>query len=404
MYYKYHKRKFPDDVLVYIEEYNKADSYVIFDFYDSNELDIFSSYLTINTNLNLPTMVRMENYNLRTIRENTYYSINRQTIVSWAENNLITQNETSFLIGYSIDLSNFDSILEVFTHSVSLNDDSNFSHFFRGNRDVSDIDFGLAGKLNVVVRNVGQGNWNEIVSDDSYEVVYDCGTTMFANKSDVRKLINSRAKAYINSKPTLFISHWDKDHYHCLIGMTDDELLSFSNIVFRDYLPNLTCRNLIGRIKRLFAFKNIYSIPAETRTSRGGFTSLKPLNDTTNQLVIYNSQYHKDRNISGILLSLKTAGSSVVFSGDSHYLQVSKCILPHLNYTHKHYLIVPHHGGKGGSYVYDNPGKIQYEEAIISVGKNRYGHPLSHYVTSLKTDFTNVKKTSLAKRDIIITL
>jgi hypothetical protein len=401
---KYHRRYFPDDVLVYIEEFNKGEGYVLFDFYDSNEFEIFSNLINNEFDINQATMVSLVNYNERTIRENTYYSIKRKTIEFWQENNSISQNENSLLIGYSIDMANFNLELQVFTHSVSLNDYYSFNHIIFGRRVIKDIEFNLNGKLTVNVRNVGQGNWNEIKSDESYAVIYDCGTSMIATKADVRALIDTRSKEYIDNKPSLVLSHWDKDHYHCLIGMTDSELSSFSNFICRDNVPNLTSRKLISRIRKLISFNHIYAIPAEVRTAKGGLTYLNAMNNINNQLVIYNSQYHKDRNVSGILLSLKTADSSVIFSGDSHYSQVSTCILPHLNFSHKHYLIVPHHGGKGGKYVYNNPGKIQYESAIISVGRNGYGHPKPHYATALKADFRIFKKTSLTKSDITINL
>lgn len=403
MYLKYHKIYFPEDILVYIEEFNKQDGFVLFDFYDSNEHETFSTILNSNFDINQPTMVRIVNYNKRTIRENTYYSIKRETVNYWRENNSITQNDNSFLIGYIIDMSDSNYEEQVFTHTVSLNDGFNYNHLMSGRRDINNLEFNLRGSLSVIVRNVGQGNWNEIMVDDSYTVVYDCGTTMNASRADVRTLVNTRSSNYIKDKPNLFLSHWDKDHYHCLIGMTDAELSSFSNFICRDNLPNITSRKLYNRIRNLISPSNIYAIPADVRISRGGPTLLRPLNNTRNQLVIYNSQYHKDRNISGILLALKNADASVIFSGDSHYSQVSQCILPHLNYPHNHNLIVPHHGGKGGRYEYVNPGHINFNQAVISVGRNRYGHPQPYYVNALNADF-NVSKTSLIQSDIIINL
>ncbi|TYQ00229.1 beta-lactamase superfamily II metal-dependent hydrolase [Tenacibaculum adriaticum] len=407
MYLKYHRRYFPEDVLVYIEEFNKPNGYVIFDFYDSNEFIRFSNTIKDDYDwIENGTMVQLINYNKRTIRENTYYSIKRETINFWIENDSISKNENSFLLGYEIDMTNFELETEVFTHTVSLNDFFETNHLaysYNGIDNIGDIDIDLNGDLSVIVRNVGQGNWNEIKRNNNFEVVYDCGTSLNAKKSDIRSLISSRSNDYLIDKPCFFLSHWDKDHYHCLVGMTDSELSSFSNFVCRDNLPNLTSRKLFSRISSLLPF-NVYPIPADNRTVRGGLTFLRALNPITNRLVIYNSQYHKNRNISGIFLSLKNSKTSVVFSGDSHYSQISTCILPHLNFNHQHYLIVPHHGGKGGTYVYTNPGKIKFESAIISVGPNKYGHPQPYYVSALKSDFRTFNKTSHAKSDITINL
>jgi len=66
-------------------------------------------------------------------------------------------------------------------------------------------------------------------------------------------------------------------------------------------------------------------------------------------------------------------------------------------------LIVPHHGGKAGKYVYDYTPGISCQRAIISVGKNNYGHQVKRYVQSLSLDFL-VEKTSKARSDILINL
>lgn len=156
MYLKYHSRYFPNDVLVYIEEFNKAQGYVLFDFYDSNEFRSFTSYIKSDYNLNRATMVSLINYRFKTIRENTYYSIKRETIISWQENNLITENDNSLLVGYTIEVSNFDVEGQIFTHSVSLKDYHSFDHLMFGKSDISDIEFDWSGKLSVNIKNVGQ--------------------------------------------------------------------------------------------------------------------------------------------------------------------------------------------------------------------------------------------------------
>lgn len=404
MTYSNHKKKFPNDILVYIEEFDKINRTVLFDFYDSNEFAMFSEYSNVSSNIEKPTMILLKNYCGKTIRENTYYAIKSEIIIDWRQNKLIGDNEDSLLISYAINLINFNSEKEIFTHTVSLKNDLSSYHLMYGKRNIDDLKFNLKGEIKVNVRNVGQGNWNEIIKDNTYVLVYDCGTNLYAKAIDVRTLLDQRLENYKIDNPVFILSHWDKDHYHCLLGMTDIELTYFSDYIFRDDVPNLTSRKLYSRIYSAKSLKHIYAITADKRTAKGGLTFLRSINNTNNQIVLYNSQYHKDRNISGLVLTLKTANSSVIFSGDCQYLQLSQCVLPHLNYTHNHYLIVPHHGGSGGKFIYNKPANMNFEDAIISVGKNNYKHPTKDYLTCLNDNFKKTHITIKANSDILINL
>jgi beta-lactamase superfamily II metal-dependent hydrolase len=404
MTYSNHKKRFPNDFLVYIEEFDKKSKTVLFDFYDSNEFAMFSEYSNVNMNMEKPTMILFRNYQGRTIQENTYYSIKKEIIFTLWKLGTVSNVEDSFLISYSVDLSNLPSTEIFFGHSVSVNNDFYASNIMYNRRDVNDIIFELNGHIKVNIRNVGQGNWNEVTKNDTYILVYDCGTDTYAKTSDVRNLINQRNTKYKDDKPVFILSHWDKDHYHCLLGMTDDELMSFSKYIFRNDLPNLTSRKLYSRITSLLNSKDIYGIGADNRVPKVKTTSLRPLNTTSSQIVLYNSQYHKNRNISGLVVSLKTAKSSVIFSGDCQYAQLSQFVLPHLNYSHDHYLIVPHHGGAAGRYIYENLNNMKLKKAIISVGKNSYKHPDKVYLSCLNDNFENVEITLKTNTDILINL
>ncbi|GHT24024.1 hypothetical protein AGMMS4957_16390 [Bacteroidia bacterium] len=115
-------------------------------------------------------MVLLENYNKRTIREDTIYSIKPEIIQTWRKQSSID----SFLIGYIIDVSETQD--EIFNTPVSL--DESFYFFLNniyGGEDIEKIPFPSLGKSSVTIRNVGQGNWNEINYDNKVKVVYDAG-------------------------------------------------------------------------------------------------------------------------------------------------------------------------------------------------------------------------------------
>lgn len=413
MNYDYHKKKYPENVLVSIEDFDKQAGIVLFDFYDSNEYTTFLNYINIennfyfntNNNISNPSMVLIKNYKLRTIRENTIYSIKRETIENWKLQNIISnENESSFLIGHTIDLMSNEG--EIFTTSVSLND--SFESFFlisnnyKGN--YSDIPISLFGRLSVIVRNIGHGNWNEVYSNNEVKIVYDAGASLYASKNDIIKIIGNRSDLYSKAKPGFILSHWDKDHYHSLLGMSINELSYFSFFICRNELPNLTSRILHHKIISAIGINKIFNIPAEQKDNKGGPTYLIPITPIENQLVIYNSQFNYNRNISGIVLSIKTKESSIILSGDVHYEQISRDILPHLNYPHNHNLVIPHHGGKAGKFIYKLPNRVSPSNAIVSVGKNHYGHPLSNITESLESNRFKILQTKLLNKDISIDL
>ena len=402
-----YKRKFPDHLLVNIEEFNKQDGTVLFDFFDSNEFRLFTNFTNTNFVFFKPSMILLKNYTGRTIQENTIYAVRPEVIQAWQEQNLIkTDAIDSFLIGYFIDASN--TVEPIFHQPVSPNDFNDFftyQYLMRAEGDSSNLSFSRKGKVSATVRNVGQGNWNEINFDDKVQIVFDAGAPMTATKKDIRSIIGNRNILYSKSKPILILSHWDKDHYHALIGMTDPEIQNnFSAVVCRHRVPNLTSRILFGGLRAAIGSKNVYSISADQRFARGGPTYFRPLTPSNQQVVLYNSQNHKNRNISGLAMSVKTKNGSIILSGDAHYDQISRDILSHLNYRHNHSLVVPHHGGKAGVYKYNIPALASPEKAVISVGANDYGHPLSNNIDSLRASGFSTHQTNIMGADITIRL
>lgn len=406
MYYTRHKRFFPEDVVVYIEEYDRQNGTVLFDFVDSNEYNQFNGYLNQSSNLELPSMVRLLNYTGKHIQENTLYAINKDVIQQWVEH-LPTnaQNNDSYLIGYTIDLKSFPS--EIFGPAITLNEfyDGWLNFIAYGQTDFSKVKLVHKGKIAVNARNVGQGNWNEVLFDDNIKISFDCGAPLHASKSEVRTILGNRLTIYPGTKPLLILSHWDKDHYHCLVGMTDEELKnSFSAVICLDRIPNLTSRILFGRLQQTLGYANTYTLSAYPREDGDRQCNIFPITPIDSQVVIYNAQHHKNRNLSGLSLVIRTASGSCILPGDLHYQQVSRGLLPHLNYVHTHHLIVPHHGGKAGSYCYNLPKKMRVGHAIISVGTNSYGHPYGRYLQALRNDGFYVQQTNATGQDILVSL
>lgn len=398
-----HKRKYPEAIFVYIEEYNTLDKTVVFDFIDSNEHRDFANLLGLRFSYEKPSMVVLQGYHHRKIQENTIYTISYKTIQTWLTQEAITENqEDSFLLGYSINVFNISE--EIFLKSISLSylENSFFNTHMMGKSSFENDGATLKGKISITIRDVGQGNWNEIEFDGETRIVFDAGASMYATKSELRSIINNRTKEYAKSKPGLILSHWDKDHYHALIGMTDAELSCFSFFICRSLVPNYTSRILFNRIANSVGLSNTFSIRHLVSQNRG-LPHLKPMFQI-GALTLYNSSYHKNRNCSGLLAMIRTIGSSAILAGDAHYSQISQDILPALAYPNNHNLIVPHHGGNAGSFVYTLPKKVSPNYAIISVGKNSYGHPDKRITSSLRNTGFKVRSTNSSIGDRVIHL
>lgn len=404
MNYSLYKSRHPDHILLYIEEYNKFERTIVVDFLDSIEYENFfrTIELTIPNNEKTSTMFCIINYKKRRVQENTIYSVKPSVIKKWKESfSDERKNDNSFLFTYNIDANDIEE--EIFSLPISLGD--LFGNYHTNDNKLLNSFFQLNGDISITVRNVGQGNWNEVKSDSNVIIVYDCGASMHFSKEQVIKLLENALLVYQESKPVLFLSHWDKDHYHCLLAMGESEIKkSFSHFVCRDFLPNNTSINLLNKIKSALGSSNIIAIAAEDRSTKRGLVRLTNMNELTDSIVLFNSQKHKNRNISGLLMLVQSKNKSVILSGDAHYCQLSSDILVNLKTSNSHNLVVPHHGGVAGKFIYNKPSSAKLDVAVISVGKNSYRHPLNRYVEKLENIGFTVQKTNMKCNDITLDL
>ena len=375
----------PTHIFVRIEEYDKINALVLFDF-----IDIFEYYhfyirtQYIRSYRHNPSMVLVENYKGRSVIAGDVYLISVKEIIKWVEQgDVIKAEHKSYLVGYRIKCSD-DYRGQIFQMPSSKEDvqKAKSRECASENNPLINLQFEYSDKISITVRNVGQGNWNEISYSDEVKIVYDTGAYMHATIDVVRKLIECRNQKYSKSKPKLILSHWDKDHYHALLGMSDEEIgQNFSEFVCKDSLPNYTSQILFNRIKKAINSNKIFTLSSSTRVDTPPqFERIY----NQNNVAIYNAQHPKDRNLSGIAITVSNDTGNVILSGDAHYKQINRDILPYLTDDHVHYLIVPHHGGKAGDFVYNPHSNLKLTQAIISVGKNTYKHPLESIIDTLK--------------------
>jgi beta-lactamase superfamily II metal-dependent hydrolase len=225
----------------------------------------------------------------------------------------------------------------IFQTSISLGSESFQANLSEIEFPQANITWKSSGKKSVNVRNVGHGNWNEVLFENVIKIVYDAGGPLYASKEEILKIIGDRNIIYPQSKPILILSHWDKDHYHSLIGMSIEELKNnFSSFICRTIRPNITSRLLYGKLLEALGSKNIYAINFTKKNSkRRHFSKYMSFG---NMIFLYNSQYSKNRNISSLLLLIKTKDNSMLLTADAHYEHISRDILCQLDYKHQHHL------------------------------------------------------------------
>lgn len=262
------------------------------------------------------------------------------------------------------------------------------------NNQISDINelqynFDLSFRVN----NVSQANWNELLQEEHVKVVYDVGAPIYASAEEVRSYIDTYASLYSETHPCLILSHWDKDHYHCLLGMTDAEINNFSKFICVDKMQTNMSIELFKRIESILGKNRLYCIvPPAKRPERSNHKMINIFENGT--LGLYVGVNSRNINYSGIVLFAQGEKGNVVFSGDCKPVQANHVLLQQLaNKGYpvcEHFLVVPHHGGdfKAKSHkIYHIPSSTMPISAIISVDEsnNSYGHPQKEIVNWLQS-------------------
>lgn len=273
------------EVFIYVEKYSKENNYVLFDFIDSNEFNFFSNTISSQYDWETrPTMAEVINYNQRSLQEGVTYRITYETLIYFQQR--IQVVEDSLIIGFRITLNDADNTL--FGPSKSFNETERFWRNMDDsfNSELHPIIFDF-GKINqVIVRNIGQGNWNEIKSNERFTLIFDAGTIYTTKRIDVFRLIGDRDNQYQKSNPIIIISHWDVDHYHFLIGFQDDTIKSIPIFIYRAAIPNLTARKVLGRFRSLNANALLPIAPIDPSPLRSS-TKLRKFNFTTTGNIIF---------------------------------------------------------------------------------------------------------------------
>ncbi|SHN02035.1 Metal-dependent hydrolase, beta-lactamase superfamily II [Halanaerobium congolense] len=231
--------------------------------------------------------------------------------------------------------------------------------------------------IKVIVRNVGQGNWNEIYLNKNQIIFYDFGCSMYAKKNILEKQIEK--SELLRKNPILIISHWDIDHYHALVACNQKELKGFKNIIFPAARFSQTSKRVFKKIKESTNYCEITSSIKRVSKNRIGLEKIgdcKPLS-------LFRGEKSSNINKSGLTISVRGKNEAMVLPADHSYRQVFEYMFSDLPEDLRINMVTPHHGGKAGKIkrYFKNSRKLNC--SITSTGKNNYGHPKDEVRISL---------------------
>lgn len=224
----------------------------------------------------------------------------------------------------------------------------------------------------LVVWDVKQGNYNEIKVDGQPYVIYDAGTVVMNTSAPFlplrQKLISELC---LSNVPLFVLSHWHTDHYSLLFSLSNNDLGRIQYYVLPSNAKSLSIFCFVCRLQSIGACLNMVALPY-------GNPWVK--HTINRSLTLYaNKNYQSNINNSGLTLFVQGPHNNAMLPGDCRYKlaesQANDCIALPMANGEKHFLVMPHHGGKAGtvSYKVSNAKEI---EGIVSVGANNtHGHP-----------------------------
>lgn len=217
---------------------------------------------------------------------------------------------------------------------------------------------------------VGQGDAVLIESNKKYMLI-DTGE----NKKTVSNYLK---KQKVKKLDYLILTHPDSDH----IGGAATVIKNYS--IGKVIMPSKehtskTYENVLLAIKNKGLKITKSKVGAEYALGKASFTIIAP------------NKVYKDNNNSSIGLKLVNGNTSFLFIGDAEKTAINDILTNKID-INVDVLMVGHHGADTST-TEDLLDKVKPSNAIISVGKNNYGHPTDDVLKLLAAHDTNIYRT-----------
>lgn len=231
-----------------------------------------------------------------------------------------TENEESLVIGRSYDLKSIEFLgyddQDLLQNHEALDRNDLMHNHENGRLQIPNF---FKGDLFLLVRDVGQANWNELLDGNNItRIVYDIGAELRANQTIVRSLFYSRLYTLKRDKPILVISHWDIDHYHCLECASIQEIRTcFSKVVCMDMMKSLTSQRIYKKILYALGSNNVFCIKPALRTNGNQMRLWQRIGN----IAFYIGEYSRTINYAGLCMFVHGNTKSAIFTGDVKLIQ-----------------------------------------------------------------------------------
>ena len=377
----------PKYIHLYIEKYDPKERVLLLDFLSEKEFDAFAGKydLFIRDRIFTPTMMLVSNMRLRTeypFAEGSVYRVPLAEVEELPWECFYCAEHPSAHIAFYLDeydtalSGNMPDLSSLSWEKVS---GKQFEKHLESTTD--DTPCGLEklhDNISVVVKNVGQGSWNGIYTGNTCTAFFDMGCSIYYTKQEMRNLLGDDPFA---DHPTLLISHWDIDHYNLLTVAEDNALQNLCCAFIPDSCMTLTSKQVADRLYANCNFVHCVSpIPSRRKARIIGMETCC----SGSNYMLFTGERSSSKNLSGLAIALWTGNNCVLLCADHSYYQVFERMLKIVQHDVKSlsaaariHLVVPHHGGNAGSIQYIPTNLTHAGQAIVSLGPNQYGHPLT---------------------------
>lgn len=230
----------------------------------------------------------------------------------------------------------------------------------------------------IIFLDVGQGDAALIDAGNNIQILIDGG-----NGKDILNKLGEQMPFYDHQIELIILTHPDKDHMGGLV-----EVLKYYKV--KQVLETgIICETAICQEwNKLISEKNIPVKYAEfgqrIKTENIDMAVLYPLENLRDEKV-------KDDNNSSIILKIILNNNSFLLTGDAGLKTEDDLMAKNINIEAR-ILKVSHHGSKNATSS-EFLKAVNPEKAIISVGKNSYGHPAEELLNRLKSMNVNIFRT-----------
>jgi beta-lactamase superfamily II metal-dependent hydrolase len=416
-------------MIIYIEKYYKIEGFLLADFINKEDYTLFCERIGYkNLRNDERTMLLIKNlkfYKGIIPKEGSIYEMPYELFreYKWIKEPILHSKElpenaeTSNIISFRTNANYYGnsffekSLKSPFRTNTTRNGDSFFEKSLkppclRFNRLRYTERWGpcslrrLSGNIKVRVKNVGQGNWNEIYDNNKCKVIYDIGASIFSTNFEIRKFVSGSKKAFADC-PTLIISHWDIDHYQSLFEVDKSDLSNLGCVFVPDKLITETSKRAFKLLEDNCKFLNVICESSE-RVIKNRI-SLEICGKGDN-FAFFRGEKSSDINKSGLALVVWNETGCVILAGDHHYSQVFCDVYDNIPLRRQINIVTPHHGGKAGKIPTEIEGKILPKLAITSTGNNNYGHPKEEIRKKLLKIGFKWLRTDIAGKDVEVIL